>query len=219
MLRNNKKNKGFTPLLSPKNDRRGLVSGLSFKNTKKGTGFTLHHFPRSKRRDLGRGLSSKKTKNGAGFTLIELMVVITVVSIGVIGVMNLLMQIFVYTRLNQSKLTASFLAQEGVEIVRNIRDTNWVEVAAGWDEDIFCCVVPPCDCEADYNDQALSLNQQRYLKINGGFYNYDSGDQSRFKREITVDQEADGSIGVQVSVTWDDYEVKVMEQIYNWYQP
>lgn len=157
-------------------------------------------------------------KKQKAFTLVELMVVIVILSIGLIGVVNLVSRIFISARLIASKLVAAYLAQEGVEIVKNIRDTNWVEGAATWDQDIFCCGSSPCDCQADYNDQALSLYDNSYLKIDGGFYNYDvaSTTNTKFKRKINVQQTAIDEISTSVTVSWDNYEVQVFEKIYDW---
>lgn len=169
--------------------------------------------------------NSKKNKRLAyfgklhrtGFTIIELLIVILVVSIGLIGVMNLITRIFFYTRLNQSNLIASFLAQEGIEIVRNIRDTNWVE-GAPWDADLSSG-----DYGLDYQTTRLpdpnpdcDLNSP--LKFDGSFYNCSSGDTAQFKRKVTITKSID-EILIKVSVTWDDHEVRAIEKIYNWYQP
>jgi prepilin-type N-terminal cleavage/methylation domain-containing protein len=185
------------------------------KNNKKKEGFILPLFPKDNRKDLICDLSFKNTKKGAGFTLIELMVVVLVVSIGMVGVMNLIMRIFLYTRLNQAKLTASFLAQEGIEIVRNIRDTNWIE-GADWDDNLDGGYHG-----ADYQTTELSdprCNPNVPLKFDGNFYSCVGAENTKFKRGITIQKGTD-EITVQVSVTWEDYEVKAIEKIYNWRQP
>ena len=79
-------------------------------------------------------------KNNKGLTLIELVIAIFVISIGVVGTFGVLQKIVVSTSLSSSKLVAAYLAQEGIEIVRNIRDTNWVEGEA-WDNDISSAVI------------------------------------------------------------------------------
>lgn len=153
------------------------------------------------------------SKNKKGFTIIELMAVLLVISIGMIGAMNLLSRVFLYSRLNASKLTAAYLAQEGVEIVRNIRDSNWLQ-GNSWDWGI-----DTGDQQADYNDQSLFAFQNNYLKLNGGFYNYDAGNNTKFKRKINIQKTGD-EISVTVTVNWQeiqrDYKVEVFERLYNW---
>jgi len=155
---------------------------------------------------------SKKSKK-RGFTLIELMMVVFIVSIGIAGVLNLIAKIFLHSRFTSSKLTAIYLAQEGMEIVRNIRDTNWVE-GEKWDQGIVSG-----DFEADWDDQSLSSYQGRYLRVNGNFYNYDTGQLTKFKRKITIGKEVD-KISVWVKVDWvetgENYQTEAYGELYNW---
>lgn len=65
--------------------------------------------------------------NNRGFTILELLAAIVVVSIGVLGAYSVAQKIFANTFVSANRLTAAYLAQEGVEIVRNTRDTNWIE--------------------------------------------------------------------------------------------
>ena len=62
-----------------------------------------------------------------GFTLIEVMVAVFVLTIGVLAAFNVVQNITIYSRTTSSRLTAIYLAQEGIELVRNQRDTNWLE--------------------------------------------------------------------------------------------
>lgn len=150
-----------------------------------------------------------KNKNYRGFTLVELMVVVLVLSIGLVGAMNLIARTFIQARLVSSKLAAAYLAQEGMEIVRNIRDTNWIQGNV-WDSGIG-----DGNQQADYNDQALTAYQNSFLKFDNSFYTYDSGADTKFKRRINIQKSAD-EISVTVTITWDNYEVQAFEKIYKW---
>lgn len=159
-----------------------------------------------------------KTKNDSGFTLLELMTVVFVVAIGLLAVYAVSSNIIVYTNLSLSRLTASYLAQEGIEIVRNIRDTNWLETS-DWTSGLAVG-----DWEADYNDGSLSNNLNRYLNIESasGFYGYGAGTQTKFKRKITITPDGE-ALKVSVLVQWQErgksYEVTVQENLYGWYNP
>ena len=59
-----------------------------------------------------------------GFTLIEVMIAITVFSIGVLAVLNLIIHNLSTIDKVQTKITATFLAKEWIELAYNIRDTN-----------------------------------------------------------------------------------------------
>ena len=65
-------------------------------------------------------------KNNKGFTIIELIISIFILSVGLVGVFNALSVVTVLTAGSADRVTATYLAQEGMEIVRNIRDTNWL---------------------------------------------------------------------------------------------
>jgi len=163
-----------------------------------------------------------------GFTLVELILAIFVITVGLIGVYGVYSRIIFYTAVSISRLTASYLAQEGIEIVRNIRDTNWLEETS-WNEELDAG-----NWEADYEDDSLrhcsspcDYNNLRFLYIDGNFYKYSSsGTQTKFKRKITIEPGTDSAgkeiLEVKVDVLWDEkgksYEVAVQENLYDWFR-
>lgn len=171
-----------------------------------------------------------------GFTLIEVILAICILTIAVGGSFTLIQQTLASVSLNQSKLIASYLTQEGIEIVRNIRDTNWLKIHQGvpdvfWDDGI---VENNC-LEADYISEFLSLcgfdpegELGRYLKIDGDFYNYTTGEPTKFKRKITITDKEDldgdakpDKMKVLVQVQWKErgrtHNLEALEYLYNWY--
>ena len=60
-----------------------------------------------------------------GFALIEVLVAISLLSATIITVSSLTISMMRANSLNQNHLIATELAREGIEITRNIRDTNW----------------------------------------------------------------------------------------------
>lgn len=60
----------------------------------------------------------------SGFTLIEVIIAITVFSVGVLTVLNLIMYNLSTIDKVQTKITATILAKEWLELAYNIRDTN-----------------------------------------------------------------------------------------------
>ncbi len=121
--------------------------------------------------------------------------------------------------LSSSRLTAIYLTQEGMEIVRNIRDTNWLEGAL-WNDGLGIGIF-----EVDYDDSSLSVyGGGNYLKIDNGFYNYSNGDQTKFQRKITIENTdcPDGNcISVYVETSWQQlgktHNVVAVEHLYDWY--
>ncbi|MDD3861530.1 MAG: type II secretion system protein [Candidatus Gracilibacteria bacterium] len=72
----------------------------------------------------------KKNKNKIGrkkgFTLIETMIGLTILTIAIVTATSLLIGLIQSNRHITKSLQAYYLAQEGLEAVRNIRDTNWM---------------------------------------------------------------------------------------------
>ncbi len=70
-----------------------------------------------------------------GFTLLEILVAIFVITIGLIAAVSLIQRAAILTSLSSDRLTAAYLTQEGIEIVRNQRDTNWLR-RVNWKENL-----------------------------------------------------------------------------------
>jgi prepilin-type N-terminal cleavage/methylation domain-containing protein len=73
---------------------------------------------------------SNKYKN-SGFTLVEVMVAIFVFVVGITAVIYLIAKETSFVKTSDDRLTAVYLAQEGIELVRNIREENWIN-GRGW---------------------------------------------------------------------------------------
>ena len=71
-----------------------------------------------------------------GFSLIEILVAIGIVSVGIIAIVSLFNVNLKDEIRSKNKLTAIYLAQEAVEVVRQQRDTNWKTGVPNWDNGI-----------------------------------------------------------------------------------
>ena len=60
-----------------------------------------------------------------GFSLIEILAVLFVVTTSMLTVVSLINQNIQVQSVNRNNLIASSLAQEGVELIRQTRDSNW----------------------------------------------------------------------------------------------
>lgn len=156
------------------------------------------------------------------FTLIEVTVAIFLVTVGVGGIFALIQQSISSISISSSRLVASYLAQEGIEVVRNIRDSNWLEQrttpATPWDDGLSAG-----EWEADYQTNDLTQSYTgNFLNIDGnGFYSYFSGESTNFKRKITVSKISDYNLEISVKVEWSErgrnHDVEVIDHLYNWY--
>lgn len=60
-----------------------------------------------------------------GFGILEVIVAIGIITLSLTGILSLIMQNSRVYYINKSRYIAVMLAQEGVELVRNVRDSNW----------------------------------------------------------------------------------------------
>jgi len=163
--------------------------------------FRLHHKRKLKKhgnavRELKKRIE-RSFKNGAGFTLIEVVVAVSVLLIGVLGTFTVVQNITFSSRINSSKLTAAYLAQEGLELVRNQRDTNWLE-------DMY---LQPVSWDNNKVDLMEFINTLPTTVL------------GKFTREIDIEDRGD-YIVVSVTVSWQErgspYSITAKTELYNW---
>lgn len=175
---------------------------------------------------------SKKQINKNGFTLMEVMLSVSILSMGIVASFALISSSMARFSTSANKIIAINLAQDGLERVRNVRDTNWLKGktdASDWDEKIegqgaqqfiqFSCVdwadidyVPPGQAngvtEQDRIDNC-DTRCQIYIDNVGGskcFSDKDNGGAlySNFYRLIHIIRINDQSNSVAVTVKWKD---------------
>ena len=73
-------------------------------------------------------MCNKKMNSSKGFTIIELIISIFILSVALVGIFSAFSIVTILTSDSADRLTGTYLAQEGMEIVRNIRDTNWIKM-------------------------------------------------------------------------------------------
>ncbi len=157
----------------------------------------------------------QKTRKQKGFTLIEVLISIFVITIGVVAGLNLLSSVVGSVAINKSQVIATNLSQEGLEIVRNIRDTNWQEDDS-WDNGLSAG-----EYRAEYNsDSLLPLSDNPPLQISSdSLYQYGSGDDTIFHRKIIIENITNG-IEVTSKVTWSQrgksFEASAISRLYDW---
>lgn len=86
--------------------------------------------------------------NQKGQSLLELMVAIAVITSALFSVWNLFLINFSGEQEAKERIVAVNLAREGLEAVKNIRDTNWLKIEAGFD----CNSVAPGQQDCHWDD-------------------------------------------------------------------
>lgn len=156
-----------------------------------------------------------------GFTLIEVMVsvaIITLVSIGVI--FGITLNLNTASRIKNSLIAAN-LAQEGLEIVRNIRDNDW---HSGGPSN-FGSSLSAGTYLVEWNSLNLMPFSDTFLKKDAnGFYNYTSGENTIFKRKIIIEDSTQNPSSVEkiakVEVSWQEKgmskKIQAELHLFNW---
>lgn len=172
-----------------------------------------------------------RKKSPRGFSLIEVTVAMFVLSVAILGSFTLIQRSLVSTSKTRFRLVAAYLAQEGIEVVRNIRDANWLErhqtgAPINWDRNL----AEGGYYNFDYRSQAIPDNSnclgKNYLKFDGSFYRCSSDPKAQFQRKVIIqkiDLNGDGKedMKVTVQVSWQDrgkpYNLEAQENLYNWF--
>lgn len=152
-----------------------------------------------------------------GFTLIETLVAITLVVLAITGSYAAAQNGVVTGLFTKDQVIAFFLAQEGIETVRNKRDVNAI-TAQNWLTGITAGVNPPCGsgpCKVDVTASpqitaCTPLTENGIVKCNEmvrfdsftNLYQHSQGSATRFRRTITITSLGPDEITVESRVDW-----------------
>jgi len=160
--------------------------------------------------------------NKPGFSLVEIMAVLLIVALGIIGVANLATQSIQAQTINKGNIIANQLAQEGIEIVRQVRDTNWLkgrDWKTGFNTGVYCAdyALPSlrpvlagsfCRLHIDENGWYRSTGAMSINMEDTNYYRY---------LEIST---ATSSASVRAIVTWMErdraYRYEAETMLYDW---
>lgn len=179
-------------------------------------------------------------RNTRGFTIVETLVACTIFVFSIVAMISVSARGVTENGLVRNRLTATYLAQEGIELVRNKRDTALLQdPVSGWANfgiqvTSGSCTIAAGGCDLDAKDYinnpfiACSIGgtpcviQQDSVS---GYYGHGStnGVNTVFKRVITIDDGGGGSgdeVKVVVTVTWlqgvAPQSIVLTENVYNW---
>jgi len=71
----------------------------------------------------------KKIYSNRGETLIEILIALVILILGSAGALRIISASIANNQISKERVIATNLAREGVELVRNVRDTNWLRFA------------------------------------------------------------------------------------------
>jgi len=158
----------------------------------------------------------KFIKSQSGFTLVETLVSLVILTVALIPILNLSNGVARVSSTIQDNLIASGLAQEGIEVVRAIRDTNW------FNNRVFDSGLNDGTYQTEWNSAALfSFDSNPVLNLNNGLYTYTGGTPTKFSRTITITKINEGEIRVISQVTWLERSTNLKsitaeDHLFNW---
>jgi prepilin-type N-terminal cleavage/methylation domain-containing protein len=169
----------------------------------------------------------KQKNNNGGFTLLEVIVALGIFSLGLSALMSVLAQGISSTDYAKNKIIASYLAEEGIEYIRNIRDDYVLYSPSGTGWGLFTSngLLAPCQTTNGcyFNpDNLYSLpssmamtnitftscsspacpNSVLLYDSNTGKYNYTSGNNSGFTRFIQMTIISSDEVKIFSTVSW-----------------
>lgn len=148
------------------------------------------------------------------FTLIEVLISVFVLAVGIVAAIGSIAQAISTATYAKDKLIVSYLAKEGIEIVKNIRDSNWIR-GINWSQGLNL----GSDSQADYRQYSLSSWAGTPLNLNSAIgYIYGSGTPTKFSRKIRVNQISANELEITVQVFWQNRVFETKSRITNWLQ-
>ena len=167
----------------------------------------------------------KKIDSQKGFTLIEMLVVIVVVAIGLVGALSFFNININNQNETKNELIAANLAQEGADLVRNLRDSrdlngiSWAELTGQAPYGLSANRLTKCsgidfrslagsprDCIVGGSPN-ICLSSGRYQQCPGGT---DTG----MQRTLSITLNADKSLTVKCDVTWNGRTTTAKDILY-----
>jgi prepilin-type N-terminal cleavage/methylation domain-containing protein len=173
--------------------------------------------PKTLRRIIPKGfIGDCPLSPQSGFTLVEALISILIFGLTLTAVFYVLVVNLGAAQSVKNNFIASGLVQEGMETVRNIRDNDWLAGSS------FGTGIPDGNYRVQWNSQSLMAFADSYLKKDSGtgFFSYDSGSDTIFKRAVTINAVSGIEKQVVITVTWNERgrskSVSAEDHLYNW---
>ena len=148
---------------------------------------------------IGTAGTKEKIFSRRGQTLIESLVALSLLTVGFLSIFALLGRSLSSSRASTESYTATYLAAEGIEVVRNLIDANGIQQRA-WNSGF----TTTGDYEVEYNSNSLMSNLDRFLSYSPttNIYNYSGTNPTPFKRILRVTPVGSDEIIINSIVSW-----------------
>lgn len=173
-------------------------------------------------------------ESASGFTLVETLVAIAIISIGIIGPFQVVQGVLKASYIARDELIASALAQEGVEYVRQVRDSNAISKnhtggSASWLQGLDgnlgpncytnACVVDAVPMTATSCGNTTCAGRPLYLSQSNLYNQSLSGGVTPFTRKVRLTLISATETLVTVTVSWNYHgvhSVVLVEDLQDW---
>lgn len=158
-----------------------------------------------------------------GFTLLEVLIATGIIMTAMVGIFGLAIQSLKAAEASRNFFVAANLAQEGVEIVRSARDSNWLAYPddnSHWLDGLLGTY--RVQSFGPSGGAVILANSTAPLKIGpAGYYNYDTGTDTIFSRTIEVNDLGGDQASVKSTLVWTgagnlQRTLEVMDKLTNW---
>jgi Tfp pilus assembly protein PilV len=156
------------------------------------------------------------------FTLIETITALFILTTGILALSSLISYFISASSISSQRLVAAYLAQEGIEIVRNLRDTNLLN-GKSWNYGLTSC---SSGCyNFDYRSQSIPDNTncsgKNFLNLVNNFYQCSDSSPINLQRKVTITQiPSPQGLRVVVEISWQErgklHSLKAQGNLYNW---
>jgi hypothetical protein len=159
--------------------------------------------------------------NKKGQMLIEAMIALSIMLISLLGIFYLISQSLGLYRVAYESYVAANLAAEGIEVVKNIVDTN-VLAGRAWNQGL----ARDGRYGVQYDSLSLdtdSADRQLLYDSASGLYGYRQGGPTNFKRVIVIKNISPDEIQVNSIVSWKNrgglsLDINLEDHFFNWRQ-
>ena len=154
-------------------------------------------------------------KNQSGFSFIGVIVALTITSVSIVAILVLINTSLRVGNKGKMSLMAAGLAQEGIELIRDMRKSE-----ADWDD--WYSSVSSGDYLVQHDSGSLLSFSETPLKLdnNTGLYQYDDGANSPFYRKVTLTKVSANEIKALIEVKWSFQEswqyLTAENKLWNW---
>ncbi len=160
-----------------------------------------------------------------GFTILETVVALTIISVGILGILELFTQTIRSGEIGKNQEIAINLAQEGIEVIRNKRDSNWLDSKINWNSEIDETGYYKVNFKNDNIWEIIKLGEESFEKLylkEEKIYIHETENNilSIFKRKIYIDNSETEILKITSTVQWtergSEHSVIMRDDLYNW---